>query len=193
MKCPDDCLAYVDGGILGRNPSTEGGTWCAIFVSADDRTELFRASGVVRPKGYYGHVRPECDRELNVPSVENNLTELIAAVQALERLPDTWKGVLFSDSQNTIRRLTAKHPKFGGVPPELYARVSAQRKRFPALKCVLLDGHPNAEQLLAGIGKRGYPVSRWNHLADQECCRLAGKPAREPARPRKKAGASDGG
>jgi ribonuclease HI len=159
---------------LGRNPSAEGGTWCAILVTEDDQTMLVKAFGIVTPA------------DVGMTLVENNLTELVAAVEALERLPDGWDGVLFSDSQNTIRRLTAKHPSFGGVPAELYARVTAQRKRFPKLKAVLLDGHPNAEHLIAGIGKRGYPVSRWNVAANDECDRLAGRPVRPPARPRKK-------
>jgi ribonuclease HI len=174
VSYPNDCRAYCDGGILGRNPSKEGGTWALFLISKDDQTVLCKASGIVRPA------------ELEMVDIENNVTELIAAVEALERLPDGWRGVLFSDSQNTIRRLTGRNPSFGGVPAGLYIRASVQRKRFPNLRAVLLDGHPNADQLIAGIGKRGYPVSRWNYLCDQECQILAGKTPKPPPRPRKK-------
>lgn len=189
MIYPSNCRAFVDGGILGRNPSKEGGTWCVILVTEDDRTMLLKASGVVRPRGYPGELRrkwPDVDAVLDISIIGNNLTELIAAIEALERLPDDWHGVLFSDSQNTIRRLTSRHPTFLNVPEDVCVRAHRQRQRFPKMKAVLLDGHPNAEHLIAGIGKRGYLVSRWNVAANDECDRLAGRPVRPPARPRKK-------
>jgi ribonuclease HI len=185
LRLPLDCRLYTDGGNVGPNPSALGGTWAAVFVEREVDRALAMASGIVRPWGYDAAIDSTSPR-LTVAAISNNVSELLAAVEGMERLPDGWAGVLYTDSGVTRCRLVNKNPSFAGVPLELYQRVAAQRKRFPRLSVVLLDGHPNLDQLASGRGKRGNPVSWWNCRADQECTRLAGRAWRPPSKPRKK-------
>jgi hypothetical protein len=79
----------------------------------------------------------------------------------------------------TRQRLVNDKAGMAGVPPGLAERLRRQRDRVPAVKdplrVVLLDGHPTADQLAAGVGKRGNPVSKWNAACDAECSRQAGR------------------
>ena len=47
--------------------------------------------------------------------------------------------------------------------------IPIQLARLGRLCFVLLDGHPTAEQLASGIGKRGHPVSIHNEYCDWLC------------------------
>lgn len=150
---------YCDGGLIGANPSPNGGTWC--FVVVDDDVQVAMQSGIVTPA------------EAGLPAITNNYTELLAAVNALEMMDDGWTGTLFTDSNVTRLRLISSKPKMAGIPPALQQRLRDAKRRVGAFKVALLDGHPTRQQLASGIGKRGGPVSKWNVLCDEECTRLA--------------------
>jgi hypothetical protein len=156
----DNFRLYADGGVITRNPSDEGGAWAWRLVSDADEIVL-QGSGVILPA------------EAGLPQITNNLTELLACVEALEAMPGSWRGTLFTDSLVTLCRLFNADPSFNGVPPELEARTWAQRRRLWGYRVVLLDGHPTRKQLASGIGKRGNPCSKWNVACDEECRRLA--------------------
>jgi ribonuclease HI len=148
---------YCDGGVVGPNPSAIGGTWCWCWVT--NGKILRYASGVVTPE------------TIGVDGITNNVTELYAALRALESVPRDWAGTLFSDSKCTLMRLTNCR-KWRGVPDWLRVRV---QKRRAGRKYVtgLLGGHPTQAELKRGLGKRGHPVSEFNVFCDKECTRLA--------------------
>lgn len=159
---------YTDGGVIGHNPSKLGGTWAFVLLNADGTFE--QQSGVITPA------------EIGMDVVTNNVTELWAAVEALERLPVGWLGKLYTDSSCTKHRLLRRKPSMKGVPDVLSDRLFSARKRLPQpLRVVLLDGHPNKHHLAAGVGKRGQPVSKWNVLCDKLCTAQAEKFRQENA------------
>ncbi len=150
-----DTYLYSDGGLVNRNPSTYGGTWA--WVRVCDCKVVKKASGVVTPK------------QINRKTVTNNLSELLAAVLAVEdMLLDNpyWEGILYTDSKITQARLTFSK-KFANIPGQLKDRTIKIR---PALKkVILLSGHPTLNELFDGYSKRGYPVSRYNKMCDDMC------------------------
>ena len=153
------CVAvavYCDGGVIGRNPSEVGGTWAWCTVNAAGEV-LERDSGVIEGL------------------CTNNVSEFVAAVRALEHLPNKWRGQLCSDSAVTLGRLCAGWA-LQNLPPEWIERGARQLKRLGPLRPVLLQGHPTKEELAEGVGKRnGYPVSVHNVWCDEECGRQAVK------------------
>lgn len=152
--------AFADGGVIGVNPSPLGGTWAVYFVDAQDQ-EIAHFSGVITPE------------MVGLPTVSNNVSELYACLEAMKRLPDGWKGVLHTDSGVTQCRLVNASPGMKGIPEAGVQATFRHRARLKGMRVVLLDGHPNLAQLAAGVGKRGYPTSKWNVLCDQECGRQA--------------------
>ena len=145
---------YCDGGVIERNPSLHGGTWCWIAVN-EAGEEVVRDSGL-----------------LPGPCT-NNLSEFVAAVRALETVPPGWEGKLYSDSQVTLGRLFRQW-SLNGLPLIWIARGSNVLGQVGYVEPVLLQGHPTREELAAGVGKRhGFPVSNWNVKCDRECSRLA--------------------
>lgn len=152
---------YADGGVIGSNPSSAGGTfaWCQV----DELSERIRTGS--------GYVYPV---EIGMPHVTNNVTELWALVAALESLPEGWAGTVYSDSHVSLLRLF-KGASLNNVPTVLCSRMGLAIRRVDLKACtyVLLDGHPTKDQLVAGKGKRGNPVSVHNKWCDQECGRLA--------------------
>jgi ribonuclease HI len=151
---------YCDGGALKKNPSPLGGTWCYCHVDAAGN-QLGAASGVVTPA------------DVGLPAVTNNFTELLAAVLALESLPEGWAGTLYTDSNVTRCRLTGAKPRFNGIPLNLANRTLAVRRRLGDFRVVLLGGHPTKADLAAGRRKDGLPVSAWNVFCDERCGREA--------------------
>jgi hypothetical protein len=151
---------YADGGLIGHNPSSIGGTWAWCQVDKDGQ-RIKHASGIVTPEQVGG-------------PVTNNVTELLALVEGLESLPAIWNGAVYSDSLVTLLRVF-QAGKLANVPRWLCQRLWAvQRTGALALMTyTLLDGHPTKAQLESGVGKRGNPVSIHNVWADQECGRLA--------------------
>src|SRR5438477_7404135 len=95
---------YADGGVIGRNPSTLGGTW-AWQITWDDVALQFD-SGFVTPDG------------ICLAVVTNNFTELFAVVTGMHMLPDRWDGKIFTDSMITkcrLRQTGKKAPSMKGI------------------------------------------------------------------------------
>lgn len=151
---------YADGGVIQSNPSSIGGTWA--WCGVDLAGERFAvSSGVVL-------ATPQ------EPEITNNQMEFVAAVRALDSLPDGWIGILASDSQVTIGRL------FWGWAmnnlPELWLKRWLQVKgRLGKVTPLLLKGHPSASELRTGRAANGSPVSVHQVFVDEECQRLAGE------------------
>lgn len=156
---------YTDGGVIGANPSRVGGTWSYCLVDAAGE-RIVEASGVITPA------------QAQMPAITNNLTELLALVYGLERLPLGWAGTVYSDSWVSLQRVFLA-AKLRNVPHWLVQRLHALQRsgKLAEMKYELLDGHPTRAELLAGIGKRGHPVSTHNVWAD-EACQKAGRAAR---------------
>lgn len=147
---------YADGGVIGRNPSTIGGTYAYRLVMDDDR--CFGTGGILTPDRTGG-------------SVTNNQTEMLAVLTGLRQVPDDWAGTIYSDSMVTLGRLFLEW-KWKNIPPWMHRLFTAQRtrlKHWDKIKWVLLDGHPTAAQLRDGVGKRGHLVSIHNVWCDQAC------------------------
>lgn len=148
---------YVDGGVIGHNPSTIGGTmaWRRVI----NRQVSSQGVAIITPDG------------AKLPAITNNLTEMLALVNGLESLPEHWIGTVCSDSQVTLGRAFMGW-KWKNIPMWLHHEFQFHRKRlvnYEKFKYVLLDGHPTRAQLLSGVGKRGHPVSEHNVWCDQAC------------------------
>lgn len=147
---------YCDGGVIGRNPSSVGGTWAWVHVADDGRTRTCSDSGSVTPI------------DVGLPTVTNNLTELLAAVRGLESLPDEWDGTVYTDSMITKHRLTGSR-KFVGIPEWLVERLRFVQARLGQYRVVLLGGHPTVADLARGSRSDGTPVSPHNAFVDRLC------------------------
>ncbi len=153
---------YADGGVIGKNPSTIGGTW-AFRILNECGTPICERSGAITPAECY------------LPAVTNNLTEMLAVVSGLRIFPSNWRGVIYSDSQITLGRLFGSW-KWTGIPPWLHKQFAAEARRlvyWTQIKYILLQGHPTAAELEAGVGHTGRPVSEHNQWCDRECGRIA--------------------
>lgn len=152
---------YSDGGVKGANPSHRGGTWAFVYVAQN--VVIHSDSGIVKPY------------DIGLPTVSNNVTELLALLLALEQLPDDWSGQAFTDSLITLRRFESIGAKMNGVPDFLAERVREQVRRHD-YTLTLLAGHPSKADLLRGhkleaSGEPGYPVSKFNAMCDDLCNR----------------------
>jgi ribonuclease HI len=148
---------YVDGGVIARNPSPIGGTWAVRLIENGQVCQ--ERSGIIIPQ------------DAGLPEITNNLTEMLALLRGLECLPDSWIGVIFSDSQVTLGRVFDGW-KWQNIPLWMHHQFQAQRRRlvyWDRIGHVLLDGHPTKAQLAAGIGKRGHLVSEHNIWCDWAC------------------------
>jgi len=151
---------WCDGGCVGRNPSKWAGTWA--FVHVFDGKVIGKESGIVLPK------------EVKLPKITNNLTELYAAMKALAYLGTAdWTGRIYTDSQVTLHRITTG-TKFAGIPDWMVDNILNMR-RHRKWSAKLVGGHPTKRELIAGFNRRGKPVSKWNVACDVECQRLARK------------------
>lgn len=149
---------YTDGGVIGPNPSSLGGTWCWCLVNRED--EMMTSSmGIVEPA------------DIGLPQVTNNLTELYAALRALKSVPKDWSGTVYTDSKITMHRLL-NSISFNGIPEWLSEDVMEIR-RFGKYRVVLLGGHPTKAELERGRRKDGALVSIHNVFCDLACQRLA--------------------
>lgn len=147
---------FADGGLIGSNPCPEGGVYA--FVHLQEGRILRETKGIVTAV------------MAGLTSVTNSYTELLAAVLALEAVPDEVVRVqLFTDNFATVCRLRNQRPAFVNIPSDLTQRTWAVRARVKHLTVTLLDGHPTKKQLETGIGKRGNPVSKYNVLCDELC------------------------
>lgn len=129
--------AFVDGGVIKKNPSTIGGTYAFCFVDAPDN-RIFEKSGVVPcPAGR---------------SITNNVMELVAICLALEHLPVDWEGAIWSDSEVALNRVFPRPSKAAWMPQNLYDRLVAARARLGSVFGKHLPGIKVKKQLDAGIG-----------------------------------------
>lgn len=171
---------YSDGGCIGRNPSKIGGTWAWCLVGngkeSKQNYEMWSAPDLSEEKILrcdYGVILPE---EAGAKMVTNNVTELLAAVNALTAIGHLWTGTLFTDSYVTLRRLLGGS-KFSGVPQWLRMLVLDLRRnrlrqgRLDRMWGVsLVAGHPTKKELATGKRERnGLPVSKWNVWCDKRC------------------------
>lgn len=153
----DEIIAlYCDGGVIGHNPSADGGTWAWCGVDSFGNRVIERGGIVEAPAS-----RP----------VTNNHTEQIAITLALEAMPDGWSGTVFSDSQIALGRVF-KGWRTANLPSNIKERSVLALSRMGKIEIVLLQGHPTKADLQSGIGKkRNLPVSRHNVWCDKECGR----------------------
>jgi len=151
---------YADGGVIGANPSPIGGTWA--WCQVRDGSIVRSASSVITPT------------EAGLPAITNNLTELLAILNARASLPYAWTGAIYSDSWVSLQRVFLA-AKLANVPDWLIVRLQCMQRDgwFSGCSWQLLDGHPTKAQLMAGVGKRGRPVSKWNVFCDEACGRRA--------------------
>ncbi len=158
MKKSLSAELWVDGGVIGSNPSKTGGTW-AICITC--RGKFVRH--------WSGTVTPE---EFGIETISNNLTELLAAVKGLSQMAPDWDGTIYTDSKITLLRIT-NSTKFNGIPNSLRLETLNLR-RGRKWQARLVAGHPTLKELESGVAKRnGLPVSPFNVWCDQECQRLA--------------------
>lgn len=147
-----------DGGVVGKNPSDFGGSWA--YAAIDENDELvFSNSGFHKTED-----RP----------TTNNHTELIAAIEALEAMPDKWSGLLVSDSQITLGRIFQGW-RWKNVPQEYILRLRKVMSRLGDVRGMHVDGHATKAHLESGIGKRGNPVDKWNNFVDGLCTEVCNK------------------
>jgi ribonuclease HI len=158
---------YADGGVIGRNPSAEGGTWAWCHVNTS-RLVVPVVSVCIVASGK-GYLHP---RDAQTEKVTNNQTEYWALLQCLKALPDGWSGPVYSDSAITLGRF-GNGWKHDGIPGLWEVEMHEARQRLGKLTWNLLDGHPTRAQLEAGKGKRGGAVSVFNAWADARCTELA--------------------
>ncbi len=145
---------YADGGVIRSNPSPYGGTFAWLLVDENDK-RISCDSGVIEPKN------------VGMLKITNNLSELWAAISALEAMPPNWAGTIWSDSKITCYRLTTSD-KFNGIPRDLKYKCLRLR-RWAKWKVRHLGGHPTKRELLAGVDGRGLVVSKYNCWCDLRC------------------------
>lgn len=145
---------YCDGGTIGPNPSSKGGTWA--YVVVEDGTELCCS----------GHVVPS---QFNLPWVSNNVSELYATLMGLEEVGAVGECSIHTDNYCTYCRLK-KRRSWKGVPDWMITRVKKACSRVKKLRVVLVAGHPEPHDLARGY--KGYlPCSRYNVMCDEMCNR----------------------
>jgi hypothetical protein len=146
---------YADGGVIGANPSPIGGAIAFCYVN-ELGLRIAEIARVVTPA------------EAMMPTVSNNLTELLALVRGIAGLPVTFAGIIASDSWVSLQRVFLG-AKLNNVPDWLVRDVLTTRQRLTLMQATyqLLDGHPTHAQLATGVRKRGHPVSEHNVWCDQ--------------------------
>jgi hypothetical protein len=143
---------WVDGGVIGHNPSKHGGVYAWVAVSKHGMP-VEQQSGLILP--------------VNPPKpITNNVAELTAALIAIKDNPD-FAGTLFTDSTVTLCRLLDSDA-FDGVPAWVVT-LTLRLRRNRKWTAVLVSGHPTRKELAAGASKEGRIVSKWNVLADKLC------------------------
>lgn len=166
MDATEIKAVYADGGVIGRNPSTIGGTWAWCWVSTERRVVedvepwiIKRGSGIVIPS------------QTLMDTVSNNHSEYMALAKCLRDLPKGWAGTVYSDSAITLGRFFEDH-KHKTIPDTWKRSMEGIRDRLGNVKPVLLIGHPTQAHIRSGVGKRGNPVSSFNRWCDLECARV---------------------
>jgi len=166
MQCKgfhDPEQLFVDGGLIGSNPSKIGGTWAYRLLSKGEIVK--ENSGMITLK------------ESEMYRISNNLTEMLALINGLNILPFDWRGTVFSDSKITLGRVfVGWHWSDDELPAWMKNRLENQKARlvhWGQIHCGLLDGHPTKAHLASGFGKRGHHVSEHNLAVDKMCRKAA--------------------
>jgi ribonuclease HI len=156
---------YSDGGVVEINPSPIAGTWawCATNVMG---WRIIEDSGFILA--------------LDGP-ISNNQMEWVAAMQALEAMPDGWSGTLTTDSKNVLDRLDYLKRHLGlpasqvivprNLPWQWYRRMVTSLLRLGEVRFRHVKGHPTAADLKRGFTDSGRPVSDQQVWCDAECNR----------------------
>lgn len=155
---------YTDGGVIRHNPSSIGGTIAFCLVEDGKIIEVF--SDVVLPGQKY--TTPN--------TISNNLTEFLAICHGLMRLPNDWRGFVYSDSLVSIGRANGTFRSFDGIPYDLRVLFSNEKKRlndFRSIGFTLVGGHPTRNELASGRNKKGCIVSEYNVICDNACQKKA--------------------
>lgn len=151
---------FCDGGVITANPSVLGGTWAWVQVGLTGE-RIKHDSGVVVPS------------QVGLPKITNNLTELLAVLEAVAHLPDGWRGEILTDSQVTLRRIDrSRNPAMNGIPEKMVKRVREMKARLGVYGVTLLAGHPTQDDLKRGRKQKGawsHPVSAHNVYCDWLC------------------------
>lgn len=158
---------YADGGVLGKNPSSIGGTWAWCHVSVGELVVPVVSTCIVARAADY--IFPH---HLGAETITNNVSEYVALLRCLQALPEGWSGPVYSDSAITLGRFGMGW-RHENVPGILEVEMHEARQRLGKLTWNLLDGHPTRKQLEAGVGKRGGKVSSFNAWCDARCTELA--------------------
>jgi hypothetical protein len=155
-------VAFADGGVILKNPSTIGLTWAYVLTTSYHGEKRYERNGYLSVEG----------SGIGGPTVENNFAELLAVVLALESTPAITH--VYSDSLSAIRRARSPfNSKMKGIPDWLIDRAQRVKLRSPDVRFILLGGHPTRKELAAGKREDGTPVNRFN----VECDRLCGAAA----------------
>ena len=158
---------YVDGGVIGSNPSIIGCTWAYCCIDEDGH-RFYSESGAMTVEQFG-----------TWPKVENNGAELLAMVRGLQQLPNQWTGLIVSDSLNTIGRTFGKYAR-NGIPLWLSDELDQEQRRLDLSACrrVLVKGHPT-KRVLREVPIQvephlvpsfsHYPISHHNVWCDEAC------------------------
>ena len=150
---------FADGGVIGRNPSGIGGTYA--FSVLKNGKVIQTGGSVIVP--------------VRESRVSNNVSEFIAVLEGLEKLPSNWVGIVYSDSKVTLGRFFCDW-SLTNIPSDLQQQMRDEKLRlihFSDIQYCLLEGHPTKSDLARGFGKNGYPVHEQNVWCDKTCKSLA--------------------
>ena len=141
---------YCDGGVIRQNPSPIGGTWAVRFVKdgqiAAERSGVITAAGATVTDNMRSAILAGLFVVSEIPTISNNLTEMLAVLEGLSRLSANWTGAVYSDSQITLGRVFLGW-KWSNLPDSFHRDYQAARARlvnWAQISHVLLAGHPSA-------------------------------------------------
>lgn len=148
---------YTDGGVVGSNPSSIGGT-VAFYIIGQKNEVLSNYSSFLHPNF------------MGSDKVTNNQTELWALLLGLAHLKPDQIAHVYCDSEISLGRVF-KNYAMANIPKFMfYVLMHIKRmENFKKLEYTLLSGHPTKRQLELGTGKGGRPVSEWNVNCDRDC------------------------
>lgn len=164
---PVPTAVFSDGGMVpdGRpihSRSILGGTYAWVQVNMAQGLQIASAGGLILPSQY------------GLRDITNNLTEMVAALSAIDAWPDGYTGVLYLDSEVTMNRIWDNW-KLEGLPSTLvgWLRRVKRGAKVEQLSPQLVAGHPTQRDLARGYDVKRRPVSPWNVWVDLECQRFA--------------------
>lgn len=121
---------YIASGLIGSNPSAIGATYATRLVHHTgmcfDRSDVLAVWKIE-----FGGV------------VTNNQAEMYAMLEGLRRLPEEFRGTIYSRSQVTLLRVFGNY-QWKDIPSWMHMVYQVNRKRlinWSEIKYVLADGH----------------------------------------------------